>query len=275
METELLTSLGLSDLQAKTYEHLAKNGAGTAPSTAQALKESRTNTYNVLDKLLDMGLVKRFKQNKKFVFQAEPPTALQKLAEQKRDAALQYERQLHALMPSMLEQYFSGNEKPGVRFFQGKTEVQEAYEEQTEVGKSIYMIRPVFEKDLLDYKYLSSLRHEQRRKGVWRHAITPDQKGAPKNYLESDPFMLVDRTWIGEDEYTAPVEWAAYGNKLSIYSFGSEAMAMTIDSPQVAEAFRQLFKMLSKRIRKDKNYDTLPQKADYIASTKNHLNKRP
>ncbi|MGC1176815.1 MAG: hypothetical protein WA843_01990, partial [Candidatus Saccharimonadales bacterium] len=181
---------------------------------------------------------------------------------------------LHTQMADLLASYFEGNEKPGVRFFQGKSEVQQAYEEQTEEGKPVYMIRPSFEKDLLDYKYLSALRHEQRRKGVWRHAITPDQKGAPKNYKESDPYMLVDRTWIEKGEYTAPVEWAAYGNKLSIYSFGNEAMAMTIDSPQVAEAFRQLFGMLTKRIVKDEGYIELPKQADYIASTAEQLNNK-
>ncbi|HZL08190.1 MAG TPA: helix-turn-helix domain-containing protein, partial [Candidatus Dormibacteraeota bacterium] len=268
MDIELLSNIGLTPQQAKTYAFLAKQGAGPPPAIAQALGESRTNTYNVLEKLLEFGLVKRFRQNKRYVFQAEPPTALEKLAKQRRDAALQQERQLHALMPDMLSQYFDGNERPGVRFFQGESELKDIYMDQIKTRRPIYIIRPDYNMDLYDFEYMSEIRHMARKAGIKRYAITPDRPKAPKNYRESDPFMKLTRTWIKAGDYTTPVEWNAYGDKLAIMSFGKEAIGMIIESPQIAEAFRQLYGLLDQGLKRAPGYSSLPREATYIGATK-------
>src|SRR3982751_6479759 len=99
MNIDLLLQLGMSAPQANAYIFLVKNGPHSPPALARQLTESRTNTYNILDRLSELGLVKRYEEHNKYVFQAEPPTALQKLASQRRDEALQQERTLHATMP--------------------------------------------------------------------------------------------------------------------------------------------------------------------------------
>ena len=267
MDLKLLTEIGLTPQQAKTYVYLSRHGTQAPPVVAAALGESRTNTYNVLEKLVEFGLVSRFRQNKRYVFRAEPPTVLEKLAQQKRDAALQQERELHALMPAMLSQYFIGNEQPGVRFFQGKSELKNIYMDQIETKKPIYIIRPSYNMDLYDFEYMSEIRHLARRAGIQRYAITPDRVKAPKNYKESDSYMLLDRTWLPAKEYTAAVEWNAYGDKLAVMSFGDEAIGMIIDSPQIAEAFRQLYKIMESGLRRRPDYGELPKHARYKGST--------
>jgi sugar-specific transcriptional regulator TrmB len=267
VDTVLLTDIGLTPIQAKAYAFLTEKGPYSPPAIAHELKESRTNTYNVLEKLLDLGLVKKFEQHKKYIFQAEPPTALEKLAQEKRDMALQQERQLHALMPSMLSQYFTGNEKPGVRFFQGEAELKEVYFDQIKTGEPIYIIRPDYNMDIYDFEYMSEIRHMARKAGIRRYAITPDRAKAPKNYKQSDLYMLLTRTWMKAGDYTAPVEWNAYGDKLAIMSFGNEAIGMIIESPQIAEAFRQLYGLLETGLRNQPNYHQLPKHAQYIGAT--------
>jgi predicted transcriptional regulator len=261
MDLELLTDIGLTAVQAKVYILLTKKGPHSPPAIATELSESRTNTYNVLEKLTDVGLVRRFEQNKKYMYQAEPPIALEKLIQQKRDAILGQERNLHAKMPDMLSAYFNGNEKPGVKFFQGKTELKEIYLDEVHSGEPIYIIRPERNMDVYDFKFMTEIRHTARKNKLKRYAITPDSKERPKNYRESDPHMLLNRTWINPEDYTVPVEWNAYGDKVAIMSFGSEAIGMIIESPQIAEAFRQLYRLLEEGIQRRPNYDSLPRNA--------------
>jgi predicted transcriptional regulator len=267
MDTQLLLDLGLTPPQANAYVFLLQKGPHAPLAVSNAIHESRTNTYNVLDRLLAMGLVKRFDDSNKYVFQAEPPTALEKLAVKRREDALQSEKQLHAHMPTLLADYFTGNEKPGVRFFQGKAELKDIYMDQIKTNQPIYIIRPDYNTDLYDFQYMTEIRHMARRAKIPRYAITPDRPKAPKNYRESDPYMLLERTWLKAGDYTAPVEWNAYGDKLAVMSFGSEAIGMIIESPQIAEAFRQLYRLLEEGLRLQPGYDELPKQARYIAAT--------
>lgn len=266
MDTGFLTQLGLTQLQATAYIFLLQHGPHTPPALALELKESRTNTYNILERLVELELVKRFEEKKKFVFQAEPPTALERLAVKQREVALERERKLHAAMPTMLASYFAGNEKPGVKFYQGETELKDIYDDQIKSGEPIYIIRPDYNMDLYDFDFMSEIRHRARRAGIKRYAITPDREKAPKNFEESDPYMLLKRTWINAGDYTSPVEWNAYGDKLAVMSFGTEAIGMIIESPQIADAFRQLYKLLEEGLRRRPNYKELPKKAQYIAA---------
>lgn len=268
MDPELLTNLGLTDAQARVYNGLLANGPHTPPALAKLINDSRTNTYNVLEKLTDLGLVKKEDINKKLVFSCEPPTALEKLARQRREAALKEEQTLHANMPDLLSAYFRTHEQPGVRFYRGTAELKDIYDDQIATGQPIYIIRPDYNMDVYDFDFMSEIRHMARRAGIPRYAITPDRDMAPKNHKESDPYMLLERTWLPAGDYTAPVEWNAYGNKLAVMSFGAEAIGMIIESPQIAESFRQLYKLLNTGIKRMPGYDKLPLQAGYLGSTK-------
>nr|MBP9821153.1 hypothetical protein [Candidatus Saccharibacteria bacterium] len=54
-----------------------------------------------------------------------------------------------------------------------------------------------------------------------------------------------------------------YGNKVSIISFGKEAIGTVIDSPQIAESLKQIFKILDKGLKQSKDYKTMPKHAEY------------
>ncbi len=80
---------------------------------------------------------------------------------------------------------------------------------------------------------------------------------------ESDKLMRLHRTWMQAEDYDEPVEWVGYGDKVAIMSFGQEMMGLIIESPQIARAFRKIYKLLDSTIRLRPGYDALPQKALY------------
>jgi len=96
---------------------------------------------------------------------------------------------------------------------------------------------------------------------------------------ESDKLMLLHRTWIHAQDYDEPVEWVAYGDKLAIISFGKEIVGIVIQSPQMAEAFRKIYKLLDSTIRLRSDYNELPKKGIYTrlpvsVKLKDKLNKK-
>lgn len=113
---------------------------------------------------------------------------------------------------------------------------------------------------------MHTIRNLAPKAGIWRKALTPDAPEVSKNHVESDTEMLLERIWYQPQEYTAPVEWSVYGNKVSIISFGEEAMGMVIDSPQIAESLRQIFAMLEQGLKSKSDYDLMPKNAEYTTA---------
>lgn len=212
-------------------------------------------------------MAERFDKDKKLHYRASNPSQLLQLARDRRTAQERSERELELSTQELIQSYYKTQEKPGVRYFHGKAELKDIYFDQIKMKEPIYIIRPDYNMDLYDFEYMTEIRHMARKAGIPRYAITPDRVKAPINYKKSDPYMLLDRTWLAAGDYTVPVEWNAYGDKLAVMSFGNEAIGMIIESPQIAESFRQLYKLLETGLRNRPDYNQLPKHARYIGST--------
>jgi predicted transcriptional regulator len=262
-----LTAAGLSSSESICYTTLLEKAYWKPAEFAQTVKESRTNSYKILDKLVNIGLAERFDKAKKLHYRATNPTNLLQLARAQRFKREKAEQELEQSAEQLFKTYFEQQEQPGVQYFQGKVELLNIYHDQIKMKQPIYIIRPDYNMDIYDFDFMTKIRHMARKAGIPRYAITPDRKMAPKNYIESDQFMLLTRTWLPASAYTAPVEWDVYGDKVAIMSFGQEATGVIIQSPQIAEAFRQLYKIMETGIRQSPGYENLPKEAAYSGAT--------
>lgn len=262
-----LSAAGLNETEAKCYIALLEKRFWKPSELAIRINETRTNCYKILDKLVEYGLAKKFDKSKKLHYSAVSPARLSELARAQRKAFEKSEQELTLSAEHLFTKYFKVHEQPGVQFYQGKKELKQIYLDQVHSGETIYIIRPDYNMDIYDFDFMSEIRHMARKAGLQRYAITPDREKAPLNYKKSDPYMLLTRTWMDAGQYTAPVEWNVYGDKLAIMSFGNEAMGMIIESPQIAKAFRQLYKLIDKGLRLDPNYKKLPRNARYMGVT--------
>jgi sugar-specific transcriptional regulator TrmB len=264
MNEETLVKIGLNPTQAKAYLALMHNGKLTPPELAKITGEARTNAYSVLDQLVELGLAKKTEVKKKFQYQLENPVALEKLVKYHRDEALERERSVKNAMPALLNYFYTYSEQPGVRFFQGKDGVIEMYKDKMRTVKTISMVRSPADLDFFgDFEGIARIRRKFNSSSISRHMITPDSKEAHVDWKNNDKNHGNTRTWLKKDDYTAPVEWSVYGDKVGIISFGEEAMGLIIESPQIAESFRQLLKLAELGSKLQDNYQKLPRLASY------------
>lgn len=265
MNEELLISIGLNPTQAKAYMTLVRFGSLTPPELAKKTGETRTNAYTVLDRLVELGLAKKDEVKKKLIYRVENPVALEKLVRQHRDDALAREKLVKDSMPALLNFFYTYSEQPGIRFFQGFEGLKQIYDDQLRTGKEVSFVRSTADTKLYGYETMRKLRGKFARFGIKRHAYSPDAEDIPVNWRELDAPRLLERTWLG-GQYTAPVEWSVYGDKVSIISFGEEIMGMVIESPQIAESLRQLLAFVDKGARAQPDYNKLPRKARLIVT---------
>lgn len=261
MNEELLTNLGLNKTQAKAYITLVRYGSLTPPELAKKTGETRTNAYTVLDRLVELGLAKKTEVNKKFVYRVENPVALERLVKQQRDDALERERLVKNSLPTLLNFFYTYSEQPGVRFFQGKDGIEEIYKDQLRTGKDITFIRTRADMAYFDFDNMSKIRSKFNANNIKRHGLTPDAPEVKKDWQKLDIDSGLTRTWYNEEDYTAPVEWSVYGNKVSAISFGQEALGMIIESPQISASMKQLFELAKIGLKSKSEYKNLPKKA--------------
>lgn len=239
MNETQLQKLGLSPSQAKAYLLLVQEGSLTPAQLMEKSGEGRTNAYMVLDKLVQWGLAYKDEVSKKLVYRVSSPVGLQKIAERQRAAAYATETRIKDAMPELLEYFHQYRTQPGVRFLQGREGLKEIYRGHIEAGGDIKAFRTpadeqYYGEDLREYF------KARADKGIHADLISPHQPGM-EGFDKEEATDNRTISWIPAEAYTAPVEVAVYGNRVAMTSFGEEAVAMVVESPQIAQAMKQIF----------------------------------
>jgi sugar-specific transcriptional regulator TrmB len=243
MDIRLLQDIGLTNVQALAYQALAASGGATAPEIAERIQESRSNIYKILDRLCDLDLATKDSTPTKTHYYPVNPAALEQLLQKQTAVLATRERRLQAAMPDLLHFFFSHSEQPGIRFFQGKDGIERIFGDMLRTGKDIYLLRSPADVTFYNEAFFETFRKKRAKLGLTTYALTPDVQSAihdPAIDLQNN-FI---RTWLGGQDYTANVEWDIYGDKIALISYGEEAIGIIIESPQMAESFRQVFNLI-------------------------------
>ncbi|MDQ5885647.1 MAG: TrmB protein [Patescibacteria group bacterium] len=257
MESQLITA-GLNESQARTYLYMLEHGSVSPPLIAKELNLTRTNAYKVLDRLVELRLVRQIKIKNKTVFEPDNPLSLTNLAAEQRNIATAREEAVKSVIGVMLEKYHQHSESPMIQAVTGRAAVIQAYQQQISLLEPLYFIRSRSDIPILGFDTMHDIRIKPSHHDVKRYGITPDLNTGPIN-PDSDKRSNLERTWVKQEDYTAPVEWSVSGSVLLIILFGSEPHAVTITSPLIADAFRQIWSLLDSGLRNAPYYNELPR----------------
>ncbi len=114
-----LKRLGLKDKEAAVYIASLELGPSPVQTIARKAKVVRATTYVILEALSKAGLVTQFKQGKKTLYSAEPPSQLLRLLEKQQEEIAEKQRDLQVLLPELQMIARSGEGHPTARFFEG------------------------------------------------------------------------------------------------------------------------------------------------------------
>ena len=266
-----LSAAGLSMTESDCYKALLSKATWKPAELAKYVNMTRTNCYKILDNLVALRLASRFDKDKKLHYRATNPSRLLELAREQKMARDQAEADLQLAAETLTRSYYQTLEQPAVRYFQGEEEIAQIFKEVARARDEVVYVHTLAGVDYYGFDTMHQLRMLAPNNKVARRALTPDTLLATKNYLETDPLVLLNRTWLQADDYTAPVEWGNFDDKLYIISYGKEAMGLIIDSQQIAVSFRQLFALLERGQRLLPTYASLPKLASRKARTISEL----
>lgn len=262
-----LSAAGLSKTEAKCYLALLEKPEWKPAELAKYVRESRTNCYKLLDKLVEFGLAERFDKDKKLHYRAANPTQLLVRSRELRNARDAAEKELEAEAENLIQEFYKTHEQPGVQYYQGETEIRQIFETIAASKEEVVYINTKAGIDFYGFPTMHNLRMLAPLKKVKRRALTPDVPEAPKDYKDKDPVVLLQRTWLKQTDYTTPVEWGAFDDKLYLISYGKEAFGLVVESQQIADSFKELFKLLERGQKLLPGYTRLPRHASASEKT--------
>src|SRR5690348_940333 len=105
MIDEVLKNLDLSKEEVEIYLSLLEKGTQNAQSISKNTSVKRTYVYKICEQLLKKGLVTFEKAGRATVFAPKSPDHLLTLVEQKKEKALEAERNLDRVIASLKEKY--------------------------------------------------------------------------------------------------------------------------------------------------------------------------
>lgn len=115
-----LKKLGLSHSEIAVYIFLLQNGLASPPVVSRGTKIARTNCYNVLNDLVEKGLVEELPEGKHKAYRAHDPEMLLHLLDVQKEAA-------RRVLPELQGMYRSNKHKPKVEFYDGLEEVKKIF----------------------------------------------------------------------------------------------------------------------------------------------------
>lgn len=241
-----LVQLGLTENEAKIYLAALGMKPFTAGDMATQTKIKRPTTYVALESLIKLGLITEDYANKRKIFRAERPKALEKLTKKMRRKTINAEILVERLIPSLNTIPVLGIEEPKLLFYEGISAIKNVLLDVAASKHSWYwfgaskkMIEKIAPEDLKEIL-------EEGRKLRWR-AWLPKIKFITDNGILDLPMFKKKfpsrEIKILKQNITASSAMVIYEDKLMVLNF-NHPFAVVIKSAEVAEIVTLMYNLI-------------------------------
>lgn len=240
MITEALKQIGLTQGEIKVYLALLEIGSSSIGEIIKKSKVSGSKTYEVLDRLMDKGLVSSItKNNVKHFEAASPERILDYLEEKKQDIDIE-KIQVQKIIPDLILKQKNAK-KSEVKVFTGWEGLKTAEEyiisnlRKGEEWLSMGLTSQPKEWEI----YFDKKQVERAKKGIiLKHLLNRKYKSLYENrkHLAHTEFRFLP------EQMEMPTSTEVFNNKVLIFILIKEnPMAIIIENEDVAESFRKYF----------------------------------
>ena len=232
------------------------------PYDAQVAPVNKTTlkSMTLLDKLEKLSIVAQKNKGKISAFIPKHPSILEAIAEKRLRIATRQIRNLESNLPSLINYYNEHQNTPGAITFYGQEGVKTIWNKVIAAKQPYYFVRSQYD-EVNDEQALEEFKQARIDAGIIAENITPSE------YTDYDDEKaaewLLTRTFLPPNEYSSPIEIDIFGDNVAFINYSKDGMSTLIESPEIADAMRQVFLFAKKYIRKATKTDkTTPPKAD-------------
>ncbi|MBI4276225.1 hypothetical protein HY629_00060, partial [Candidatus Uhrbacteria bacterium] len=235
-----LQKIGLSEKEGAVYLALLELGSDTVQNIGKKAQVNRATTYVILDALKKKGVVSTVEKGKKTYFAAESPEELLRIVRYEEAELKVRERELDELLPQLKAIFNLAQNKPVVRFYEGKDGLKAMNDEfLRSPGEEMLMI---YSRDHVERAFsnqeLDQVKAARVLKGKSVRSIYTYSKG-----VLPDMGQLTARIKIPEGKFPISCDIAICGDKVRIASLGKALSGIVIEDSEIAKTLRSIFEL--------------------------------
>lgn len=239
-----LNKFGLSEKEAKVYLASLELGYSTASEISLKSNIPRTLVYDILERLIDFGLMSYSIKNNKKYFLASDPKELLRITKEKEEA-------IKLIMPNLeVLQKITGTNRPKVEIYEGPEGMKSVMNEMLREGKDIYGYGSSRSSYAVIPAFMDNWHKERIKKKILMNLIynnTPETRRRIKEFPKS---LRLINFKLMPIEVESPTANVICGNKVFLQSWTKEPFAVVIESQEMAENQRRYFKEIWKIAKK-------------------------
>jgi sugar-specific transcriptional regulator TrmB len=129
MEQETMRKLGLSEGEIKVYEVLLHRGNSPINSIHESTGIERRNIYDILNKLIERGLVTYISENGRRTFNISHPNKLINYVEEKESELVKLKEEISKELPPLVKQFNTRRAIPSVEVYRGEEGIKATWED--------------------------------------------------------------------------------------------------------------------------------------------------
>ena len=242
MDTQVLEELGLTPSEVKVYLALLELGKASAGVVATRSRTTSSKIYEVLDKLMEKGLVSVIVESGVKKFTAADPSLLFSIVEEREEALNKQKIALRKTLPKLRERAELAKHQSESKIYTGMKGLQTAFREgsrKMKKGDIILAMNVPSRSDMVNLFFSRYAKEIEEKQILVRGIYSPDAKGEMQTQIKSEYYQ------IRYHKNLTPAAINVLGNRVII--FPKETLTPTlfvIDNADVAESFRQQFKVL-------------------------------
>jgi len=240
---DLLNELGLSDKESLIYVALLGEGSAKAVTVAKKTGINRTTVYDLLESLIQRGLVSKYKKRAAIYFNALEPkhllTYLDREKEEKIKIIDKQKEKVKDLLPGIISLQNMATTKPKVMFFEGEKGMREAYEDTLNSKEIILAYANVATTNEGLPNFFPEYYKRRAAKKIFIKGIFPQNAASVERSKLDQEEMRESRFLLSPSSDFSP-EVNIYDNKTLIVSW-KEKMAIIIESKEFADLQKMIF----------------------------------
>lgn len=247
MDFESLRKLGLTEGEIKTYIALLKLVRAPITKISSETKLNRTGLYDIMENLINKGLVSYVFEEKKKYYTAAKPSRILEYLKEKQQFLSNEESNLKKVVKELKKIVPSQDEFTNVEIYKGKKGIITILEDVfNECGKGDEVLAfglggSNFLKVIGDYYHHYIFKH--LKAGIGFKAIFNETE-KKESYVKELGKLPLTKAKFTFKKYDLPIHTRIYGNKVAMFILEKDPTAILINNKKIAEGYKYFFKFL-------------------------------
>lgn len=244
MQENVLKNIGLSKNEADVYSAMVKIGASGVGDISKESKVHRRNVYDVLNRLLEKGLVYIILRGRKNRYQAVNPNKLIDLIGEQKNSLL-------AIMPNLDEMMKTDEKEEEIIIYQGIKGWKRYLRDIANIGKNVYTIGA--QASWADERLKSTLEYfnsESVKKGFSIHLIydyeLKKQEASATSIFTNQKHAFFPEQYSSASAVDICGDYVAVVSNMGIGKIREDTFFTVIKNQEIADAFKIWFKLMWK-----------------------------